>query len=84
MITLSRWGTPLLPDLIQYVLLSLCYMKFSAQILDMVIVIRDFNFEKENKEMKESNCLLDWVSNCKLSLNSLEKDILKQLKQDKF
>ena len=50
-------------------------MKFSAQILDMVIVIRDFNFEKENKEMKESNCLLDWVSNCKLSLNSLEKDI---------
>ena len=58
-------------------------MKFSAQILDMVMakVIRDFNFEKE---MKESNCLLDWVSNCKLSLNSLEKDILKQLKQDKF
>ena len=55
-------------------------MKFSAQILDMVIVIRDFNFEKENKEMKESNCLLDWVSNCKL----IEKDILKQLKQDKF
>ena len=47
-------------------------MKFSAQILDMVMVIRDFNFEKE---MKESNCLLDWVSNCKLSLNSLEKDI---------
>ena len=30
-------------------------MKFSAQILDMVIVIRDFNFEKENKELKESN-----------------------------
>ena len=57
--------------------------KFSAQILDMVMVkvIRDFNFEKE---LKESNCLLDWVSNCKLSLNSLEKDILKQLKQDKF
>ena len=80
MITLSRWGTPLLPDLIQYVLLSLCYMKFSAQILDVVIVIRDFNFEKENKELKESNCLLDWVSNCKL----IEKDILKQLKQDKF
>ena len=56
-------------------------MKFSAQILDMVMVIRDFNFEKE---MKESNCFLDWVSDCKLSLNSLEKDILKQLKQDKF
>ena len=63
-----------MPDLIQYVLLSLCLMKFSAQILDMVMakVIRDFNFEKE---LKESNCLLDWVSNCKLSLNSLEKDI---------
>ena len=63
-----------MPDLIQYVLLSLCLMKFSAQILDMVMakVIRDFNFEKE---LKESNCLLDWVSNCKLSVNSLEKDI---------
>ena len=63
-----------MPDLIQYVLLSLCLMKFSAQILDMVMakVIRDFKFEKE---LKESNCLLDWVSNCKLSLNSLEKDI---------
>ena len=63
-----------MPDLIQYVLLSLCLRKFSAQILDMVMVkvIRDFNFEKE---LKESNCLLDWVSNCKLSLNSLEKDI---------
>ena len=38
-----------------------------------------FNFEKE---MKESNCLLDWVSNCKLSLNSLEKDI--KAARDKF
>ena len=37
-----------MPDLIQYVLLSLCLMKFSAQILDMVMakVIRDLELLK--------------------------------------
>ena len=34
-----------------------------------------FQLRERTEGLKESNCLLDWVSNCKLSLNSLEKDI---------